>query len=74
MNDKTMIDSCQADLPVQYASNIELIRQKWLELWSTVSHSRELHVQNKPLICSIGCPCSRFSILHSDKNVYTMSY
>ena len=29
MYDTTMIDSWQAHLPVQYASNIELIRQKW---------------------------------------------
>ena len=29
MNNTKLIDSCQAHLPVQYASNIELIRQKW---------------------------------------------
>ena len=29
MNYKKMIDSCQAHMPVIYASNIELIRQKW---------------------------------------------
>ena len=28
MNDKNLIDSCQANLPVQYALNIEFIRQK----------------------------------------------
>ena len=28
MNDLTLIDSCQAHLPVQYASNIEFTRQK----------------------------------------------
>ena len=29
MNYTHLIDSCQAHFPVQYASNIELIRQKW---------------------------------------------
>ena len=29
MKDINLIDSCQAHLPVQYASNIQLIRQKW---------------------------------------------
>ena len=29
MNYINLIDSCQADLPVQYASNIQLISQKW---------------------------------------------
>ena len=28
MNDINLFDSCQAHLPVQYASNIEFIRQK----------------------------------------------
>ena len=27
MNDKNLIESCQANLPVQYASSIECIRQ-----------------------------------------------
>ena len=38
----------------------------------------ESHVQNKPLVYSIGCPCThwlfRFSILHSNKNVNTITY
>ena len=29
MEDINLIDSCQAHFPVQYASNIEFIRQKW---------------------------------------------
>ena len=46
-----LIDSCQAHLPVQYASNIELI--PWCCDWQRAT--LESHMQNKPLVCSIGC-------------------
>ena len=70
MNYTNLIDSCQAHLPVQYASNIKHIRQKWYWCCDWQRATPELHVQNnKPLVCSIGCPCSiwlfRFSISHS---------
>ena len=29
MNDIHLIEYCQGHLPMQYASNIEIIRQKW---------------------------------------------
>ena len=36
------------------------------------------YVQNKPLVCSIGCPCSHllfpFSVLHSNKTVNKITY
>ena len=36
------------------------------------------HVQNRPLVCSIGCPCSHrlfcFSVLHSNKTINTITY
>ena len=53
-----LIDSCQAHLPVQYASNITFIRQKWhwCRDWQRATH--ELHVQIKPLVFSIGSPRS----------------
>ena len=68
MNNTNLIDSCQIHLPAQYTSN--LIRQKWYWCCDCQRATPEWHVQNKPLVCSIGCSCSswlfRFSILHSD--------
>ena len=64
MNNTNLIDSCQAHLPVQYASNIELIRQKWYWCCDQQSATPESNVQNKPLVCSIGsrvqADCSAF--------------
>ena len=40
MKDLNLIHSCQANLPVQYTSNIKLIHHKWhLVLWLTASHT-----------------------------------
>ena len=68
MNYTHLINSCQAHLPVQYASKV--ICQKWYWCCDWQRATPESHMQNKPLICSIGCPCSswlfRFSTLHSD--------
>ena len=78
MKDINLIASCQAHLPVQYASNIELIHQKghWCCDWQQATS--EWHLQNKPLVYSIGCPCShwlfRFSVLHSNKAFNTITY
>ena len=47
MNYTNMIDSCQAYLPVQYASNIELIRQKLHWCCDLQQATPESHVQNK---------------------------
>ena len=55
MNYTGFIDSCQAHFSVQYASNIELIRQKWYWCCDWQRATPESHVQNKPLVCSIGC-------------------
>ena len=69
MNYTNLIDSCQAHLPLQYAPNIELIRQKEHWCCDLEQATPETHVQNKHPVCSIGCPYSRwltrFSILHS---------
>ena len=54
MNCTNLIDSCQAHLPVQHASNIELIRQKWHWCCDWQRATPESHVQNKPFVCSIG--------------------
>ena len=59
INYTNLIDSCQAHLPVQYASNIELVCQRWQWSCDWQRATPELHMQNKPLVCSIGCPCSR---------------
>ena len=45
-----MIDSCQAHLPVQYALNTELIRQKWKWWRDCLRATPESHVQNKPIL------------------------
>ena len=78
MNDKNLIDSCQAHLPVKYALNIKLIRQKWHLCYDWQGATPELHMQNNPLVCTIGCPCSiwlfHFSMLHSNKTVNTITY
>ena len=78
MNGKILIDSCQAYLPTQYASNIEFIHQKWRWWRDWQRATPESHVQNKLLVCFIGCPCShwlfRFSVLHSTKTVNTIRY
>ena len=78
MNEINLIDSWQAYLPVQYASNIEFIRQKWHWCCDWQRTTPESHVQNKLLVCSIGCPCSHwlvcFSVLHSKKNVNTITH
>ena len=58
MNCTNLIDSCQAHLPIQYASNIELIGQKWYWCCDWPRATPESHMQNKPLVCSHGCPCS----------------
>ena len=60
MNDTNMIDSCQAHLPVQYSSNIELIPQKWHWCCDWQQATLVSHMQNKPFACSISCPCSRW--------------
>ena len=77
MNDIKLIDSCQIHLPVQYASNIEFIRQKWHWCCDWQRATPELHVQNNPLVCSFGCPCShwlfRISVLHLNKTVDTFT-
>ena len=69
--------SCQAHLPVQFASNIEFIRQMWHWCCDWQRATPELHVQNMLLVCSIGCPCShwllRFSALHSNKTVIRLN-
>ena len=67
-----------SSLPVQFPSNIKFIPQMlhWCNDWQRATP--ELHMQNKLLNCSIGCPCShwlfRFSVLHSNKPVNTIKY
>ena len=76
MNDFT--DSCQAHLHVQNAPKIEFIRQKWHWCCDWQRATPELHMQNKTLVFPIGGLCShwlfRFSVLHSNKTVNTISY
>ena len=70
MNNTNLIDSYQAHLPVQYASNIELIRQKWY--WScdwqraTPSRTYETSLLFTPLAARVQAFLFSFSILHSD--------
>ena len=45
-----LIDICPDHLPVQYASNIELIRQKWYWCCDWQVATPESHVQSKPLV------------------------
>ena len=54
--DINLIDNCQAHLPVQYASNIEFIHQKWHWCCDWQRATPRPHVQNKRLVCFIGCP------------------
>ena len=58
MNDIILIDICQAHLPVQYFLNIKLIRQKWNWYCDWQWATPDSYIQNKPLVFSIGCPCS----------------
>ena len=60
MNYTNLIDSYQDHLPVQHASNIKLFCQKWYWCCDWHRATTESHVQNTPLVCSIGCPCSRW--------------
>ena len=62
MNYRNLIDSCQAHLPAQCASNTELIRQKCHWCWDWQRATQESHVQNKFLVGSIGCPCSSWLV------------
>ena len=55
MEDMDMIDSCQAHLFVQLASNSEYIRQKWHWWGNWQQVTPDLQVQNKLLVCSNGC-------------------
>ena len=75
---QNLIECCQALLPVQFASNIEFIRQMWHWFCDWQRPKPEFHEQNKILVCSIGCSCShwpfRFSVLHSNKTVNTIKY
>ena len=71
------LTAAKLTLPVQYASNIEFISQKWhwCRCWQRATP--ESYVQINPLVFSIGCPCShwlfRFSVLHA-KNVKTITH
>ena len=72
-----LIDKRLAHLPVQYVSNTNSFARS--DTGDVIDRATpELHVQNKPLVCSIGCPCThwlfRFSILHSNKTVKTIIY
>ena len=64
MNLTNLIDSCQAHLHVQYASNIELIRQKWYWCCDWQRATPEFHVQNNllfaPLAVYVQAGCSAF--------------
>ena len=55
-----LIDSCQVHLSVQYAPNIKIIRQMWHWFYDWHRATPESHVQNKPFVYSIGCPCSHW--------------
>ena len=57
MKDMNLIDCCQAHLTVQYASNIEFICQKCHWCCDRQRATTESLLQNKPFVCSIGCPC-----------------
>ena len=61
MNDTSLIDSCKHHLPLQYASNIEFIRQKFHWGCDRQRATSESHMQNKPLVCSIACSCSKLA-------------
>ena len=73
MNYINLIGSCHAHLPMQFASNIGFIRQKWHWCCDWQRATPALHMQNKPVVCCIGCPCShwlfRFSVLHLIKPI-----
>ena len=60
MNYTNLIESCQTHLAVQYASNIELIRQKVTRVVIDKRDTPESHVQNKLRVCSIQAGCSAF--------------
>ena len=49
MDDINLIDSCLAHLSLQYASNVELIRQKWHWCCDWQRATPEPYVQNKLL-------------------------
>ena len=63
MKDIHLIDSCQTHLPVLYASNIEFIRQ-------SCDCQHKTHVQNRPLVYPIGCPCSHWLLTHQQNCSY----
>ena len=62
MKDTRLIDRCQVHLPVQYALNIEFIRQLWL----TGSHTW-VAGSKQALIFRVHTGC-----LHSNKTVNTI--
>ena len=52
----------------------EFIRQMWHWVCNWQRATPKLHVQNKLLVCSIGCWLFRFSILHYDQTVNTIIF
>ena len=50
MKDINVIDSWQAHLPVQFASNMELIRRKWHWSCDWQRATPDSHVQNKSVV------------------------
>ena len=75
MNDTIFIDSCQAHLPVQFASNIDFICQKWYWCCDCKRISPELRVQNKLhwlSVFNLAVPLFRFTLVN--KTVNTKPY
>ena len=64
MNYTSSNGSCQTHLPVQYASNIELIRKKWHWCCDWQRATSESHVQKSPLFAPLAvrvhAGCSAF--------------
>ena len=72
MNYTNLIDSCQAHLPMQYASNIELIRQKWYWCCDWQRSTLESYMQNIEDIQVFGMNMPFISSSEA-KNAYFMS-
>ena len=54
--------SYQAHLPVQFASNIEFIRQMWHWCCDWQRATPEFHVQNKLVFAPLAVPLFRFAL------------
>ena len=74
MNNTNLIGSCQAHLPVQFASNIEFLHlDVTLMLWLKASHTRVARI--KQALCLLHwLSVFHCHVLHSNKTVNTIQY